>query len=393
MKKVHQDIKLATRVAKIKPFYVMKLLARARELESEGRSIIHMEIGEPDFVTPKPVLDAAKKAIDEGKVHYTPALGLPELRQAISVYYQQHFQLDIPAKRIVITPGASGALLLVMGLLLDPGQKVLMADPGYPCNKHFAEFVNASAQLVPVTAESNFQLTLELLEAHWDKAIRVVMIASPSNPTGTVISEQQLSDITEFVESQGACLVVDEIYQSLIYDSKITSILSNSNRVFVINSFSKYFSMTGWRLGWIVAPDDKSVINGLDNLSQNLFLAASTIAQYAALEAFKPETIKLLEQNRFEFQSRRDYLYDALIEIGFMIVALPDGAFYIYADCSKFSQNSESFCSELLEQTGVAITPGIDFGQFKADHFVRFAYTTSMKKLIEGVTRLKKYLL
>ncbi|MFV1983915.1 MAG: aminotransferase class I/II-fold pyridoxal phosphate-dependent enzyme, partial [Thiohalomonadales bacterium] len=388
---------LASRVAKIKPFYVMKLLARARELESEGRNIVHMEIGEPDFITPKPILDAAQNAIREGKVHYTPALGLTELRQTISDYYLAQFQLNIPANRIVITPGASGALLLLFSLLVDTGQKVMMSDPGYPCNKHFAEFVNASALLVPVTDTTNYQLTPELLVEYWQPDVSMVMLASPSNPTGTVISEQNMAGIAGVVASNGACLVVDEIYQSLYYGSRTKSVLSLSdeslaNQSFVINSFSKYFNMTGWRLGWIVAPDDKNIINGLDKLAQNLFLAAPTIAQYAALAAFKPETTDLLEQNRLEFQLRRDYLFDALSDIGFKITAKPEGAFYIYADCSLFSLDSEKFCFDLLEEIGVAITPGIDFGDYKARLHVRFAYTTSMKNLKEGITRLKAYL-
>lgn len=389
-------MKLASRVAKIKPFYVMKLLSRARELESEGKNIIHMEIGEPDFITPRPILDAAQSAIDKGRVHYTPALGLPELRQVISDYYHLQHCLDIPSKRIVITSGASGALLLVFGLLASTGQKVIMTDPGYPCNKHFAEFVNASALLVPVTADSNYQLTAELLTKYWQPDVSLVMLASPSNPTGTVIGESDLRAISNIVESKGACLVVDEIYQNLYYGSSTTSILSisnQSNHVFVINSFSKYFNMTGWRLGWIVAPDDSEIINGLDKLSQNLFLAAPTIAQYAALSAFKPETGKMLEQNRLEFQSRRDYLYDALVTIGFKIAVKPQGAFYIYADCSLFSSDSEKFCFDLLEQIGVAVTPGVDFGNFKAKLHVRFAYTTSMENLKDGIERLKAYLL
>jgi len=386
-------MKLASRVSKIKPFYVMELLARARELESQGLNIIHMEIGEPDFITPKPILDAAQQAISMGRVHYTPAMGLPELRQAISDYYQRVQMVDIPAKRIIITPGASGALLLVFGLLVDSGQKVMMADPGYPCNKHFAEFVNASAMLVPVTEASNYQLTVNLLEMNWQPDISVVLLASPSNPTGTVIEYHELVEIVRFVESKGAWLVVDEIYQSLYYEIFQKSVLSISNKVFVINSFSKYFNMTGWRLGWIVAPEDNQILTGLDNLSQNLFLAASTVAQYAALAAFSSETTALLEHNRLEFKSRRDYLYQALIDIGFKIKIKPQGAFYIYADCSHFSLDSKLFCSDILEQIGVAITPGIDFGEFKANQHVRFAYTTSMANLKQGIARLKKHLL
>ncbi len=370
----------------------MKLLARARELESEGKNIIHMEIGEPDFITPQPILNAAQTAIANGKVHYTPAMGLPELRQAISDYYQHQFQLDIAAQRIIITPGASGALLLLFGLLVEQDQNVMMCDPGYPCNKHFAEFINARATLIPVTAESNYQLSLALLTEHWDVNIKVVLLASPSNPTGTVVSEQQLLEMSDFVESKGAVLVVDEIYQSLYYGVRSKSILSYSNSAFVINSFSKYFAMTGWRLGWIVAPDDDEILNGLDNLAQNLFLAAPTVAQHAALAAFKPDTIKIVEQNRLEFQARRDYLYDALIEIGFKIKVKPVAAFYIYANCSQFSMDSEKFCTDVLEDIGVAITPGVDFGTFKSEQHVRFAYTTSLDNLKIGIMRLKAYL-
>ncbi len=370
----------------------MKLLARARELESEGKNIIHMEIGEPDFITPQPILNAAQTAIANGKVHYTPAMGLPELRQAISDYYQHQFQLDIAAQRIIITPGASGALLLLFGLLVEQDQNVMMCDPGYPCNKHFAEFINARATLIPVTAESNYQLSLALLTEHWDVNIKVVLLASPSNPTGTVVSEQQLLEMSDFVELKGAVLVVDEIYQSLYYGVRSKSILSYSNSAFVINSFSKYFAMTGWRLGWIVAPDDDEILNGLDNLAQNLFLAAPTVAQHAALAAFKPDTIKIVEQNRLEFQARRDYLYDALIEIGFKIKVKPVAAFYIYANCSQFSMDSEKFCTDVLEDIGVAITPGVDFGTFKSEQHVRFAYTTSLDNLKIGIMRLKAYL-
>jgi aspartate/methionine/tyrosine aminotransferase len=381
---------LAQRMADIAPFYVMEILARARELEAQGRSIIHMEIGEPDFLTPQSIVDAGIAALQRGDTFYTPALGLPALREAIANFYRERHGVAVDAQRIVVTPGSSGALLLTMGVLANPGDEVLMADPGYPCNRHFVRFCEGRAVAVPVGPESGYQLTPELIAAHWTPRTVAVMLASPSNPTGTLVAPETLRAIADMVHARGARLIVDEIYHGLVYEGAADTALAASDQVFVINSFSKYFGMTGWRLGWLVAPE--AYVAQFDKLAQNLFLAASTPAQHAALAAFQPETLALLEQRRCEFQTRRDYLLPALAELGFDIPVRPQGAFYLYAGCAAFSRDSRAFARELLDQAGVAITPGLDFGSNQQLTHVRFAYTTSLANLKEGVRRLRDFL-
>lgn len=381
---------LAERMEGIQPFYVMDLLAYARELEAQGRQIIHMEIGEPDFPTADPIRQAAQTTLETNPIHYTSALGLPELRQAVSDFYQQRYQLDIPASRIVITPGASGALQLVTGILINSGDTVLMADPGYPCNRHFVRLFEGNAVSVPVGADSHYQPDQALLERYWADNTRAVLIASPSNPTGSLIPDVQLKEIYSLIQQRDAALIVDEIYHGLTYAEQPRSALELGDSVFVINSFSKYFGMTGWRLGWIVAPE--WAIDALNRLAQNLFLAPATLSQYAALAAFQPETVKILEERRKVFQKRRDFLVPALRSLGFGIPEEPQGAFYIYANSSRFSNDSFSFCRQLLDDIGVAITPGKDFGSYGAADHVRFAYTSDMKNLEEGIRRMKDYL-
>ncbi|MCW8839937.1 MAG: pyridoxal phosphate-dependent aminotransferase [Gammaproteobacteria bacterium] len=381
---------LARRMGEIEPFHVMELLARARELEAAGRSIVHMEIGEPDFTTPQPVLDAAQQALAEGRTHYTPALGLPALREAIAGYYREHYGVEVSAGRIVVTPGASGALLLALGVLLDRDSEVLLADPGYPCNRHFVRFIEGRATGIPVDATTGYQLTSRLLAQHWSDATRAAMVATPSNPTGTLIPTDELAAMAKLASERGGALLVDEIYHGLIYEQQPPSALALSDELFVINSFSKYFCMTGWRLGWLVVPE--AYRREVEKLAQNLFIAAPTLAQHAALAAFSPESLAILEQRKEAFRQRRDYLLPALRELGFEIPVTPQGAFYLYADCSRFSNDSFSFAAELLEQAGVAITPGIDFGSHLPERHLRFAYTTSMEQLQEGVSRLATYL-
>lgn len=381
---------LARRVAEIAPFHVMALLARARELEAQGRSIVHMEIGEPDFPTAQPVCDAGRRAIETGKVFYTPALGLPELRAAIARYYHDRYQVEVPASRIIVTTGASGALLLAIGVLIDPGDEVLMADPGYPCNRNFVRMMGGVPVEIAVGAESAYQLLPEMVARHWTPRTRAVMAASPSNPTGTLMPEDTLRAIIAMARERGGAVIVDEIYHGLVYDGTYTTALKVSDEVFVINSFSKYFNMTGWRLGWMVAP--QAYMRELDKLSQNVFLSAPTPAQYAALAAFTPETIAILEQRRAEFRARRDFLLPALRELGFRIPVVPQGAFYIYADCSGLTDDSFAFARNLLETAGVAITPGADFGVNAAARHVRFAYTNAIPVLAEGVKRIGAFL-
>jgi aspartate/methionine/tyrosine aminotransferase len=379
----------AARMDGIAAFHVMDILARAQALEAAGRDIIHLEIGEPDFATPEPIVEAGIAALRAGHTHYTGALGLPALREAIAGFYATRWHVAVDPARMVVTPGASGALLLALGLLAGPGDDVLMADPGYPCNRHFARFCDARAVAIAVSADSGFQLTLEHIERHATPATRAVLIASPSNPTGTCVSPGELARIHTWCSAQGVALIVDEIYLALTYDGGEHS-AARWDDVFVINSFSKYFLMTGWRLGWLVAP--AWAMQDLERLAQNLFLAASTPAQHAAQAAFSPASLKELEARKAELQARRDFLLPALRERGFAIPVTPQGAFYLYADCSRFTRDSHAFASQLLDQAGVAVTPGIDFGQHHAARHIRFAYTQPLPRLAEALARLDRFL-
>lgn len=384
------DQKIAGRMDRIDPFYVMDLLARAKELEAQGRSVIHMEVGEPDFVTPGQVVDAGKKALDAGHTGYTAATGIPELREAIRAHYNKRFSIDVPTERIIVTPGSSGALQLIMSVLVNPGQRVLMTDPGYPCNKNFVELVSGVPVCVPVNADTNYQFNTELVDRNWDENTRAIMVASPSNPTGTLVPKDEMGRMYDVVKARGGSLIVDEIYQGLIYGKEPYTALELGDDLFVINSFSKYFGMTGWRLGWVVAPE--AYVNCMATLAQNIFLSCTSISQYAALEAFSSSCVEELEARRQEFQKRRDYLLPALQEIGFEFPVEPEGAFYLYADSSKLTGDSFKFAYDLLEEKGVAITPGKDFGTNNPGHHIRFAYTNSIENMAEAVARIKAFI-
>ncbi len=379
--------KFADRLADIEPFRVVEVLTRAKALAAAGRDIVHMEAGEPDFATAEPIIRAGQLALGRGETHYSQAAGIPELREAISAYYRSDYGLDVPAERIMITPGASGALLLLAGLLINPGQGMLMTDPGYPCNRNFFRLVEGEGQLVPVGPEDRYQLTAAKAEQHWRDNTVGAIVASPANPTGEILTADELRDLHALCQRKGGSLIVDEIYHGLDYSEKAASILSITDDAFVINSFSKYFGMTGWRLGWLVAP--ARAIPELEKLAQNLFISMSTMGQYAALAAFEPETRAILDARRDEFARRRDFLLPALRDIGFDIPHTPAGALYLYANISKLDGNSSDFCLRLLEDHGVAITPGADFGHHRSDEHVRFAYTTSMERLEEAVRRLR----
>lgn len=387
----------ADRLQDIQPFHVMDILARARKLEAQGRSIIHMEIGEPDFPTPVKIMQAGIKAIESGETHYTPALGLPALRELISQQYSPDYRPE--ANQVAITPGASGALQLAFGALINPGDEVLLADPGYPCNRHFVRLLEGRAAPIPVGPGNGFQLSADLIRQHWTEKTVAVLLASPSNPTGTAVADRDLEAITRTVEELGGVLIVDEIYHGLTYDNQktgdsqrngLSSALRYSSNTFVINSFSKYYGMTGWRVGWLVAPID--TIDAVDRLAQNIFIAAATPSQYAALAAFDDDVIDELNRRRDIFCQRRDYLLPALRELGFDIPVTPQGAFYLYADCSRFSNDSQKFALELLEKTGVAITPGLDFGNNQPESYVRFSYATDIDNLKIAVERLREFL-
>ncbi len=384
-------LRLAKRAEQISPFHVMDILAQAKQLEAQGRQIIHLEVGEPDFSTPQPIIDAGVAALHAGKTHYTPALGLPELRQAIADWYLQTYQVAIPVNRIIITPGASGGLLLLMGALLESGGNILLADPGYPCNRHFARFVEGRAKMIAVSESNGYQLTAADIERHWDEHTDMALLASPSNPTGSILSRLQLSTLSAAIQEKQGVLAVDEIYHGLTYDDvDMTTALAVDPHAFVLNSFSKYFGMTGWRLGWLVVPEAYTSV--MDKLAQNLFLAAPTVSQYAALAAFETSTLAILEQRRCVFEQRRNTLLSALQSLGFDIKATPQGAFYIYADCQHFLNeqvpDSMALSQYWLNEAGVAVTPGDDFGVHGAQHHIRFAYTQDETKLLEAVARI-----
>ena len=374
----------------IEPFHVMELLARARTLEAQGRSVVHMEIGEPDFATPDPVCEAGIEALKKGELFYTPALGLPELRTAIARFYKTRYGVEVSAERIIVTSGSSGALLLALAVLVDPDARVLLADPGYPANRHFVRMLNGDPVGVPVGPDSLYQLTPELLEHHWDDRTVAALVATPSNPTGTLSNPADIARMADYASRHRGALIVDEIYHGLVYEGEAATALSCSDEIFVINSFSKYFNMTGWRLGWMVAPE--RYVREIDKLSQNVYLAAPTPSQFAALAALQPETLAVLDARREEFRRRRDYLVPALRKLGFRVPYMPQGAFYVYADCSALTPDSFAFAGNLLEQAGVAITPGVDFGRHRCDEHVRFAYTRPVAVLEEGVRRIAAFL-
>ena len=372
----------------IEPFHVMALLARANELQAAGHDVIHLEIGEPDFTTAEPIVRAGQAALGAGHTRYTAARGLPQLREAIARFYADRYRLSIDPERILITPGGSGALLLATSLLVEPGKHWLLADPGYPCNRHFLRLVEGAAQLVPVGPEVRYQLTPELVERFWSSDSVGALVASPANPTGTLLERDELGALSQALKQRGGHLVVDEIYHGLTYGCEAASVLEVDDEAFVLNSFSKYFGMTGWRLGWLVAPP--AAVGELEKLAQNLYISAPSMAQHAALACFEPETLAILEERRGEFAARRDYLLPALRELGFRIAVEPQGAFYLYADISAFGGDAFAFCRHFLETEHVAFTPGIDFGRYQADQHVRFAYTQSLPRLQQAVERIAR---
>jgi aspartate/methionine/tyrosine aminotransferase len=378
----------ARRVEEIEPFEVMDVLARAHALEAQGRHVVHMEIGEPDFSAPAPVVEAGVRALRDGKTAYTATLGLPALREAIAAHYQSKFNTQVDPNRIAVTAGASGGLLTVAALYVDAGDEVLVPDPGYPGYRHFVRAFEGRARALAVGAAQNFQPTLDMVRAAWGPRTKGLLLGSPSNPTGTLISRSELEKIAAFVAQRGGVLLVDEIYQGLVYGAEPWSALGMPGEVLIINSFSKYFCMTGWRLGWVVVPP--GAVRGFEKLAQHLFISAPSAAQHAALAAFSPDSISILEERRREFARRRDFLVPQLKKAGLAIPAEPHGAFYVYADCGR---DARAFARALLESEAVAATPGADFGANGTERFVRFAYTRSMEEIEEAARRLARFAL
>jgi len=381
---------LAARAARIAPFHVMEVVKQADALERAGRSVIHLSIGEPDFSATEPVRKAAALAIEQGRTQYTPALGLHLLRERIAEWYATRFGVRVDPAAIAVTAGASGALLLTCAALVERDTEVLMPDPSYPCNRHFITAFEGQARLVPTGPENRFQLDAALVAQHWSAATRGVLVASPSNPTGTSITSSELGKLIAAVHARNGFVISDEIYLGLSYDDIASTALAISDQVIVINSFSKYFAMTGWRLGWVVMPSQLGP--ALERLAQNLYICASSVAQHAALACFAPESLAVYEAQRAEFRRRRDFLVPALEELGFRVPVHPDGAFYVYADITRFSEDSDRFVDSVLQATGVCMVPGKDFGVHSPQRFVRVSYATSYERLCEAVERLQKYL-
>jgi len=382
-------LRLAARTQRIAPFQVMELVKRAVHLEQQGRSIIHLSIGEPDFTAPEPVVAALERAARAGHTQYTAAVGLPALREAIARDYRQRHSVSIAPERIVVTAGASAALSLACCALVDVGDEVLVTDPSYPCNRHFVAAFDGVARAVPVDAQTRFQMTQALLVQHWTPQVRGTVLASPANPTGTSIPFDELGRIVAAVRERRGFTIVDEIYLGLSYDGRARSALELADDVVVVNSFSKYFHMTGWRLGWMVVPE--STVAVFEKLAQNLYICASTLAQHAALACFEPDSVAVFEQRREAFRQRRDYIVPALRALGFGVPVTPDGAFYVWLDVSRFGDSAQ-VATRLLEEAGVSLVPGYDFGANDPGRWLRLSYANDLGRLQEAVDRIRRWL-
>jgi aspartate/methionine/tyrosine aminotransferase len=393
-------MRISQRAEKIEPFYVMEVGKAAAELAAKvqhtDKPMVFVNIGEPDFTAPPLVQEAAQRAIRDGKTQYTQATGLYELRERISAWYASRFGVQVPARRIVLTAGASAALQLACLALIEAGDEVLMPDPSYPCNRHFVSAADGIARLIAATPAERFQLTASKVEAAWNAHTRAVLLASPSNPTGTSIHPDELRRIHNVVSTRGGVTMIDEIYLGLSHDATYgQSALKMDDQIISINSFSKYFNMTGWRLGWIVVPD--ALVDVVERLAQHLYICPSTVSQRAALACFEPASINEYERRRAEFKARRDYFIPALRGLGFEVPVEPDGAFYVYADCSNIqskinAEGSWDFCFEMMRRAHVAITPGRDFGNDSTHKFVRFSTASSMADLQTAIARMREAL-
>lgn len=391
-------MRLASRVSQIEPFWVMECLKMAEAISrgplcdpaQGGRPMIYLNVGEPDMTAPPAVAAAAQALIASGRTQYSHATGLPALREAIASWYAQREGLQIDPARIVVTAGASGALQLLTMALVEPGDEWLMADPAYPCNRHFITAAGGHARLLPAGPAQRFQLDAAMVDAAWGPATRGVLLASPSNPTGTSVPFETLQALAHSVSHRGGVLVADEIYQGLSYGDKPRSALNLGDNIIVVNSFSKYFGMTGWRLGWLVLPP--ALVTPIERLAQNFTICPSVIAQHAALACFTPQTLGLCEQRRLQFQARRDFIVPALNDLGLTVPVMPDGAFFAWLDVRRYADNSWDFCQDLMQRAQVALTPGRDFGHADTAGYARLSFASAMDQLEEAVVRLKQVL-
>lgn len=382
--------RLTKRSELIMPFQAVELFKEANALIVQGKDIISLGIGEPDFTAPPQVIEALKAAANAGHAQYTSPSGTEELKQALCDYYYEHFNAQVKPEQIMITAGASGALSLAAMALVDEGDEVLMPDPSYPANQNFILAAGGVPKLIPSTAEHRFQLTAADVEQHWTEKTRGVLIASPSNPTGASIAPDELSALITAVKARNGFIIMDEIYLGLYYDDKPESALCMDPSLIIVNSFSKYFHMTGWRLGWLILPQD--LVPTVEKMAASLSICAPALSQHAALACFEPDTMAIYEQRRLAFKERRDFLLPAFESMGLHVPVKPDGAFYIYADISQHSNDSDEFSQRLLHEAHVAAVPGLDFGPAYANTMLRFSYATSLERLEQAVERLQRFL-
>lgn len=382
--------RLADRTQHVAPFHAVELFKQANALAAQGRDIISLGIGEPDFTAPAAVVETLNRAAHAGLTGYTSPAGIPALREVIAAYYGEHFGAKVDPARVIVTSGASGALLLATMALINPGDEVLMPDPSYPANQNFILAAGGQPKLVKSTAEQRFQLNASHIREHWGPKTRGVLIASPSNPTGTSIAPDDLRELIQEVRQRDGFIIMDEIYLGLYYDAAPQSALTLDDNIVIINSFSKYFHMTGWRLGWMIVPP--AMFEATDRLAASLAICAPALAQHAALTCFEPEVMHIYENRRLSFKQRRDYLLPNLERLGLHVPVKPDGAFYIYTDISRYSNDSDAFSHQLLHQAGIAAVPGRDFGQAHAAHTLRLSYATGLDRLQEAIERLERFL-
>lgn len=382
--------RLASRTEHVMQFYAVELFKQANALNAQGRDVISLGIGEPDFTAPPQVVETLSRAAKAGLSGYTSPAGLAVLREALALYYKEHFSASVDPNRIVITSGASGALLLAAMALINPGDEVLMPDPSYPANQNFILAAGGVPRLVPSSAQERFQLSAEHVRQSWGPATRGVLIASPSNPTGTTITLEELRELVAEVRQRDGFIIMDEIYLGLYYGDTPRSALTVDDDIVIINSFSKYFHMTGWRLGWLIAPAD--MVPAIEKMAASLAICAPTLAQHAALTCFEPDVMRIYENRRLSFKQRRDYLLPELERIGLHVPVVPDGAFYIYTDISRYNISSSEFSHRLLHEASVAAVPGHDFGVAHAGHTLRLSYATGLDRLKEAIGRIELFL-
>jgi aspartate/methionine/tyrosine aminotransferase len=387
-------VQFSKRANQITPFYAMSFGEKAAQLERQGHNVVKLNIGEPDFGAPTPVIQAMQFALDKPDLPYTSALGTPELRAAIAQFYMHKHGVHIDPKRVVVTAGASAALMLVSAALVNPGDNVLLGDPCYPCNRQFIATFGGDVSLIPTSAQTRYQLSLQQVQEHWQDNTKGLLLATPSNPTGTSIDTDVLRDICAFAKQKNSWRIIDEIYLNLSDDrndgTSPQTILAMDDDAIVINSFSKYFGMTGWRLGWCIVPE--AMVGVMESLAQNLYICPSTLAQQAALACFTTESLAICEDRKAQLQRRRQIVLEGLSQTPLTVPVLPDGAFYVYIDISCSGLDAMTFCERLLEEAHVALTPGNDFGEYQSTKYVRLSYAAAPEILTEGIQRISQFM-